>query len=146
MARKLRPNPFERSQPLTSDYFDIPVLGMVRAGYPDTQSGDYDLGDLVVNYRQNRNQSVTLEVLDNAMENSGILQGDFITVDLEIRPGNGDIAVVKLGERFFIRKFFRQDKHIRLETATNTPSTLVIETRTPGFEIIGKVSSLSRQF
>ena len=119
---------------------------MVRAGYPDSASGDYNLGDLVINYRKTHNDSVTLEVLDNAMEKAGILKGDFLTVNLTSRPDNGDIAVVKLGERFFIRKFFRQDRQIRLETATTIPSTLIIETKTPGFEIIGKVQSISRQF
>lgn len=146
MTEKISRNPFERSQPLTSDYFDIPLLGMVRADFSDPQTGNYDLADLVANYHQERRQSVTLEVLDNAMENSGILRGDFITVDLNAPPANGDIALVKLGERFFIRKFFRQDKLVRLETASATPTTLVIETRTPGFQVIGKVVSLSRQF
>ena len=146
MAEKTTTNPFERSQPLTSDYFDIPLLGMVRADFSDPQTGNYDLADLVANYHKERRQSVTLEVLDNAMENSGILRGDFITVDLDARPVNGDVALVKLGERFFIRKFFRQDKLVRLETASATPSTLVIEPRPPGFQVIGKVVSLSRQF
>ncbi len=146
MTRKPKINPFERTQPLDSDFFNVPVLGMVRAGYPDSTSGDYDLGDLVTNHRKNHNNSVTLQVLDNAMEKSGILKGDFLTVDLSSRPHDGDIAVVKLGERFFIRKFFRQDQRIRLETATPSPSTLIIETNTPGFEVIGKVQSISRQF
>ena len=146
MASKSKSNPFERTQPLNSDFFNVPVLGMVRAGYPDSAAGDYDLGDLVINYRKNHNDSVTLEVLDNAMEKAGILKGDFLTVNITSRPDNGDIAVVKLGERFFIRKFFRQDRQIRLETSTTTPSTLIIETKTPGFEIIGKVQSISRQF
>jgi SOS-response transcriptional repressor LexA len=146
MNLKPKKNLFERSQPVTSDFFNVPVLGMVRAGYPDPATGDYDLGDLVANYRRNRNDSVTLEVLDNAMQNAGILRGDFLTVDLNSRPDNGDIAVVKLGERFFIRKFFRQDKRIRLETSGNPPAILIIETKTPGFEIIGKVQSISRTF
>ena len=146
MSRKLKLNPFERTQPVTSDFFNVPVLGMVRAGYPDSAAGDYDLGDLVANFRKDHNHSITLEVLDNAMENAGILKGDFLTVDLSLRPHDGDIAVIKLGERFFIRKFYRQDKQIRLETASVPPSTLIIETKTPGFEVIGKVQSTSRTF
>jgi SOS-response transcriptional repressor LexA len=146
MSRKLKSNPFERTQPLDHDFFNIPVLGMVRAGYPDSLTGDYDLGDLVTNHRKSHNDSVTLQVLDNAMEKAGILKGDFITVNLDAQPTDGDIAVVKLGERFFIRNFFRQDRRIRLETATVKSSTLIIENNTPGFEIIGKVQSISRQF
>jgi SOS-response transcriptional repressor LexA len=139
-------NPFERSQPLTSDFFDIPLLGMVRAGIPGTSSGDYDIKDLIINLHSDNSRSVTLEVLDDAMSGAGILRGDFLTVSPDRRPRDGDIIVVKLGERFFIRRFFRQDKFIRLETAATLPGTLVVDPETPGFMIIGKVQSLSRQF
>ena len=150
MNQKFKTNPFERSQPLTNDFFNIPLLGQVRAGkhQPGHNGpvGDYDLGDLVLNFRQNKQHSVILEVLDNAMQNAGILKGDYLTVALDTRLKNGDIAVIKLGERFFIRKFYYQDRRIRLETATSTASTLIVETNTPGFEIIGKVRAMTRRF
>ena len=150
MKQKIKSNPFERSQPLTNDFFDIPLLGQVRAGnhHPGYNGAarDYDLGDLVLNFRQNQQHSVILEVLDNAMENAGIIKGDYLTVDLDARLKDGDIAVVKLGERFFIRKFYHQDRRIRLETAANTPTTLIVETNTPGFKIIGKVRAMTRRF
>jgi SOS-response transcriptional repressor LexA len=143
---KISENPFERSQPLTSDFFDIPLLGVVRAGMPGTSSGDYDIKDLIINLHSDHPRSVTLEVLDDAMAQAGILRGDFLTVNPDRRPLDGDIIVVKLGERFFIRRFFRQGEFIRLETASPVPATLIVDPETPGFMIIGKVQSLSRQF
>jgi repressor LexA len=143
---KLQNNPFERSQPVTQEFLDIPLLGMVRASSPTSPSGDYNLNELVSNYKNTHPNSLTLEVLDNAMSRSGIIKGDYITVDLHLRPDNGDIVVVKLSEKFFIRRFYRENNRIRLETADDYPSSLVIETNTPGFHILGKVLSLSRQF
>ena len=143
---KLKINPFERSQPLTQDFFDIPLLGMVRVGLPSLTSGDYNLSELVANYKKEHRDSVTLEVLDNAMHKAGIIRGDYLTIDLNAHPHDGDIIVVKLGERFYIRRFFRNGRLIRLETADDYPSSLVIEDNAPGFLLFGKVVSLSRRF
>jgi SOS-response transcriptional repressor LexA len=143
---KIDSNPFERSQPITRDFFNIPLLGMVRASMSSQSNEDYNLSELVSNFQNTDQYSITLEVLDNAMYKAGILKGDYLTIDLQSRPQNGDIVVVKLGERFFIRRCFLQQHLLRLETADEYPSSLVIEDNTPGFQIIGKVSSLSRQF
>jgi SOS-response transcriptional repressor LexA len=143
---KLKTNLFERSQPLTRDFFNIPLLGMVRVDIPAVSNGDYNLSDLVSNFQNTDQDSLTLQVLDNAMDKAGIIKGDYLTIDLRVKPQNGDIVVVKLGERFFIRRFHRRDHLIRLETDDSYPSSLVIETNTPGFHIFGKVVSLSRQF
>jgi len=143
---KINTNPFERSQPVNRDFFNIPLLGMVRSGMQSSFSGNYNLSELVSNFQNTDQDSITLEVLDNAMYKTGILRGDFLTIDLKSKPKNNDIVVVKLGERFFIRRFYHEDHRIRLETADKYLSSFVIEDNTPGFQVIGKVSSLSRQF
>jgi len=145
-TNKIQPNPFERSQPVTRDFFNVPLLGMVRANMTSHSAEDYNLSELVSNYKNTDRYTITLEALDNAMVKAGILKGDYLTVDLQSRPRDGDIIVVKLGERFFIRRYYLQQHLIRLETADEYPSSLVIEDNTPGFQIIGKVTSLSRQF
>jgi repressor LexA len=142
---KLKTNPFERTQPVTREFFDIPLLGMVRAGDPSAASGDYNLDELVLNFQHTDRHTITLEALDNAMQDAGILKGDYLTVDLRGKSQDGDIVVVKLGERFFIRRFFRQHNRIRLETSDTYPSSLVIEDNTPGFLLFGKVLSIFRQ-
>lgn len=143
---KIKTNLFERSQPVTHDFFDIPLLGMVGTNNTLNPDGNYNLSDLISNFQNSNQEFITLEVLDDAMRKAGILKGDFITVNLYSKPQNGDIAVVKLGERFYIRRFFQQNNLVRLETNDNYPNSLVIETKTPGFEILGKVKSILRQF
>ena len=145
-TNKINQNPFERSQPVTRDFFNIPLLGLVRASMSSHSNEDYNLSELVSNFQNTDQYSITLEVLDDAMHKAGIFKGDYLTIDLKSQPLDGDIIVVKLGERFFIRRFYLQQHLIRLETADEYPSSLVIEDNTPGFQIIGKVTSLSRQF
>lgn len=142
VKKKINRNPFERTQPLTSDFFDIPLIGMVG----HSTSGDYHLSDLVSNFHHANQEYITLEVLDSAMQKAGILKGDYLTVDLNSQPHNGDITVVKLGERFYIRKFYQQNDLVRLETADEYPDSLVIQSKTPGFSILGKVQSVFREF
>jgi len=58
---------------------------------------------------------------------------------------NGDIAVVQLGYKIYIRKIFFEKKRVRLETDSGTPSPLIIDPATPGFEILGKVVTVIRE-
>jgi len=137
---------FERTQPLTRDFCDIPLLGILHTAESDSKQ-QYQIGDLISNFQTKGKEFVTLVVADNAMQQAGILKGDYLTVHLKSTVQDGDITVVRLGERFYVRRFFRQNSTlIRLETCDESPSVLVIETKTPDFEIIGKVYSLSRQF
>jgi SOS-response transcriptional repressor LexA len=139
-------DPFGHQQPLTRDFFDVPLLGVVTVtgGEEDKK---YQIGDIVRNFQSSGEEFVTLVITDNAMRRAGIIKGDYLTVRLRSVVENGDIAVIRLGERFYVRQFFRQSSSlIRLETCDESPSVLVIETRTPDFEVIGKVYSLSRQF
>lgn len=134
----------ERTQPVHNDFLDIPLLGQVRPNAPAHTSGDYDLSDLIHNFANIQNRIITVEVLDDAMINAGIYKGDYLTIDLDGRPDDGDLAVVKLGERIFVRKFSQSENRIRLETADSYPSSLIVESDTPNFAVLGKVQSLTR--
>jgi SOS-response transcriptional repressor LexA len=144
MKKKTIFHPLERAQPVHTDFLDIPLLGQVRPSDPLRSSGDYDLSDLVHNFHAIQTRIITVEVLDDAMVNSGIHQGDYLTIDLDSHPTDGDLVVVKLGERIFVRKFSRQEHRICLETSDSYRSTLVVEPDTPNFAILGKVQSLTR--
>ncbi len=139
-------DPFDRSQPLTRDFFNIPLIGEVRPNDGESVSGDYNLGELVANFPGQSSENVTLQVMDNALCHAGILKNDFLTVRVNATLKSGDFAVVKLGERIFVRKYYRQNGLVRLETADDYPSSVIVETNTPGFSIIGKVISITREF
>ena len=144
MAKRTNSN-IKDLQPQNRDFFDVPLLGRVRPNDRSHLKRDYNLSDLIKNFKKSDLKSITLEVLDDAMQKAGILKGDFLTVKLNLKPQNGDLAVVKLGTKIFLRKFYRQNHFIRLETANDAVVPLVVDEKTPDFEIIGKVISISRQ-
>ena len=138
-------NQFERTQPINKEFFDVPLLGMVIPDDPDFTSGKYELNELVNNYQNKNVNTFNFSILDDAMKNCGILKGDLLSVDFNIPLKDDDIAVFKIGEKILVRKFFRQSNLIRLETADDYPSHLVVEPNTPGFKILGKVISVTRE-
>ena len=139
-------NPFAKPQPLTREFFDVPLLGSLHLVEAESDQ-EYQIGDLIRNYQSAGKEFVTLVIRDNSMRQAGIIKGDYLTVNLISSVQDGDLAVVRLGDQIYVRQFFRQGPaFVRLQTCDDSPSVLVIETKTPDFEIIGKVYSLSRQF
>ena len=141
----IKSDPFDRTQPINREFFNVPLLGLVIPDDPDYSNGKYDLNELVNNYKKKDIDTFNLSILDNAMKNCGILKGDLLTVNLKAPIRNQDIVVVKISERVLVRKYFRHNNLIRLETADDYPSDLIIEPNTPGFQILGKVVSVIRE-
>jgi SOS-response transcriptional repressor LexA len=139
-------NPFTRTLPLTREFSNIPLIGMLNLTDADADP-EYQIGDSIRNFQTAGKEFVTLVINDNSMRQAGIIKGDYLTVNLNSNVQDGDLTVVRLGERLYVRQFFRQSSTlIRLQTCDEFPAVLVIETKTPDFEIIGRVYSLSRQF
>jgi SOS-response transcriptional repressor LexA len=138
-------SPFERTPVIENQYFNIPLIGLLQPVKADSEQGDYPIADIIANRFTCENNQVTLQVTDNAMVNAGIIKDDYLTIEITPALKNGNIAAIKLGERFYIRRFFRQGTHIRLETADAYPSIQIIEAKTPGLFVIGKVVSITRK-
>ncbi len=129
----------------TSEFYNIPLMGEVHIENEFGSGGNYSIGELIKNYRKKDMHSITLRTMDNGLAGDGIFYGDFLTVDLNSKPKNGAIAAVKLGHKIYIRKTFFERNFIRLETTDPTSSPLIVDPKTPGFEIIGKVHTVIRE-
>ena len=145
MSNKSKSTYVKDNKHISNDFFNIPLIGVVQRTDHDTHSGDYDLGELISNFPSKNNKHITLQVLDNAMIKAGIIKGDFINIDINAKLKNGDLVVIQLGERTYIRKYYSEENLIRLETADQYHTPIVIDPKTPGFKIIGKVISITRQ-
>jgi SOS-response transcriptional repressor LexA len=127
------------------EFYDIPLLGEVRFETSPEYGGDYNLGELLNNFRKNATHTITMQAMDHGLSDKGILHGDFLTVDLHAPLENGDICAVRLGHKTYIRKVYFEKNFIRFETDSSTTSPLIIDPQTPGFELIGKVSTVIRE-
>jgi len=130
---------------LDKEFYNIPLFGEVKIAEKNNPRGDYDIGEIITNSRNSASQSLNVRAADDALSRAGIFSGDFLTIHLSRTLNNGDIAVIQLGYKIYIRKIFFEKKHVRLETDSDTPSPLIIDPATPGFEILGKVITVIRE-
>lgn len=130
---------------LDSEFYNIPLLGEVRLVFSDESHKPLSIGEIINNFRQTDSRTITMRAMDDGLSKAGILNGDYLTIDLRDTPYDNDIVVVKIGYRIYVRKFFRERQLIRLETAASTPSPLIVDPRIPGFELIGKVVTIIRE-
>jgi len=134
------------SKQFLNEYYQIPVIGEVHLKEEDRQLlNKFTLGELIQNFQQQDRDSFTVKAMDNALAGAGILKGDFLTVNMLNRPRSGDIAAVKFRDRLFIRRIFFNKNYIRLETANDTPTPIIIDENTPDVIILGKVTMVVRE-
>lgn len=130
---------------LDKEFYNIPLFGEVRIDKNNSFNGNYDLGEIITNSKNNFQRNINMRAADDGLSGIGIFRNDFLTVDLNIQVSNGDIAVIKLGSKIYVRKIFFDKKRIRLEKENNTPAPLIIDQGIPGFKILGKVTTVIRE-
>ena len=135
----------EDNKNIKNNFFNIPLIGLVQVKESKNNPANYDLSELINNFPDQNSNQITLQVLDNAMSKAGIIKGDFINIDKSKKVKDGDIIVIKLDKKIYIRKYFSERNLVRLETSEEYHSPLVIDPKTPGFTLIGKVTSITRQ-
>ena len=125
------------------EFYDIPLLGEVKIEQ-NSWTGRFSIGDIINNFRLNNTQTFSIRVMDDGMESSWIFRGDYLTVLLHDKIKDGEIAVVRLNDKIYVRRLYYVNDFIRLETSGENPNPIIVESSMPDFEIIGKVLSLVR--
>jgi len=127
------------------EFYNIPLFGAVHIERDGAYHGDYNIGEIITNISEQQQTTFNLRAADDGLAEAGIYENDFLTVSQKAVLRNGDIAAVRLGHRIYIRKIFFDKKHIRLETASRQPTPLIVEENTPGFAVLGKVTTVIRE-
>ena len=97
----------------------VPLLGRIAAGKPILADGDDLRGFLPLPAQHVRGAEVyMLEVRGESMLGDGILDGDYIIVASDMKPGNGDIGVVLVdNDEATVKHVYYDDDTIRLESS-----------------------------
>ena len=133
------------SNTLDKEFYNIPLFGEVKIEHGKDFKGDYSLGEIITNSQKRNAKNLNLRATDDGLSGIGIYKNDFLTFELNAQLRNGDIAVIQLGYKIYVRKIYFDKKRIRLESDSNTPSPLIIDFDTPGFEMLGKVTTVTRE-
>ena len=69
------------------------------------------------------------------MKDAGILDGDYVTVRRQETASDGEIVVALVGEEATVKRFFKEEDHIRLQPENDAHEPI----RTRDAQVIGKV-------
>lgn len=121
----------------------LPLAGMIAAGKPiEALEGDDTLAvpaDLVTDAAN----TYVLKVKGQSMIDEGILDGDYVIVQRNPSPKNGDVVVALLDNAYAtLKKFYREAHRIRLQPAN--PAMQPIYAKDPLIQ--GVVRAVIRKF
>ena len=119
----------------------IPVLGRVAAGEPLLAVENIvDYFALPTEFLPN-SQLYILEVHGESMINIGFLDGDYIIVEKVETAKNGEIVVALIDDSVTVKRFFKEDGHIRLQPENDFMDPIIVN----DCIIVGKVCALYRK-
>lgn len=118
-----------------------PVLGRVAAGMPllavENQEGVLPLPAELIGH----GDFFVLRVRGDSMVEAGIFDGDLVVVRQQPTAENGDIVVALIDEEATVKRFFRENDHIRLQPENSSLPPII----TREVVILGKVTALVRK-
>ena len=82
-----------------------------------------------------------LRIRGDSMKNAGILEGDFVVVRRQETAIDGEIVVALVGEEATVKRFFREDDHVRLQPENETMEPI----RSREVAVLGRVVGVLRR-
>ncbi|MBI1834070.1 MAG: repressor LexA [Candidatus Andersenbacteria bacterium] len=96
---------------------DLPLVGAIAAGVPIQAIEGRDTMTVPLELLPNLNCYV-LQVKGDSMIEAGILDGDYVIIERNFYPNNGEVVVALLdNENATLKKYYREEGRIRLQPA-----------------------------
>ncbi len=97
---------------------ELPLVGLITAGEPIEAIEEKEAIAVPADFVTDSANSYVLKVKGESMIEDGILDGDYVIVERNPSPKNGDIVVALLNNAYAtLKKFYREQKRIRLQPA-----------------------------
>ena len=121
---------------------ELPLAGLITAGEP-IEAVETNETILIPKDMVKDENSYVLKVKGDSMIEEGILSGDYVIVEKNFYPKNGDVVVALLDNTYAtLKKYFREEKRIRLQPANKTMKP--IYAKNPAIQ--GVVKAILRTF
>ena len=124
----------------TDTVSSVPVVGRVTAGVPILATENIEEYISISNVLLGDGEHYILGVRGESMINAGIMDGDFVVVKKQQEANNGDIVVAMIDDEATVKRFYRENGHIRLQPENPTMAPILCKQ----VVILGKVVSLYR--
>ena len=118
----------------------LPLVGQVAAGEPILAEENVEEYIEVPDVIGGEDGDYILNVRGESMKDAGIFGGDYVVVRPVDDAVNGEIVVALIGEEATVKRFFREDDHVRLQPENETMEPI----RTKEVKVLGRVVGLLR--
>jgi repressor LexA len=119
----------------------LPLVGHVAAGQPVLAEENIEDYVDVPDAAGGEEGEYLLRVRGDSMRDAGILQGDFVVVRPQETAENGEIVVAMVGEEATVKRFFRENDHVRLQPENRSMKPI----RSKEVRVLGRVVGLLRK-
>jgi len=100
---------------------ELPLAGIITAGAPIEAIEEHETIAVPADFVADMHNSYVLRVKGESMIEDGILDGDYVIVERNNSPKNGDVVVALLNNAYAtLKKFYRETNRIRLQPANST--------------------------
>ena len=127
-------------QMLRTETASLPVVGRVAAGEPILAEQNIESYFPVPAEYVPRGESFVLKVHGTSMINAGSMDGDYIFVNSCRNAENGEIIVALIDDSATVKRFYKEDGHIRLQPENDEMEPIIVE----DCQILGKVFGVYR--
>ena len=99
----------------------LPLKGLITAGMPIEAVEERETFAVPLELAPHSANSYVLKVKGDSMIEDGIFDGDFVIVEHNPSPKNGDVVVALLDNQYAtLKRFYRERDRIRLQPANST--------------------------
>jgi repressor LexA len=119
----------------------LPLVGQVAAGQPILAEENIEDYVSVPELAGGETGEYVLRVRGDSMKNAGILEGDYVVVRPQDTAGDGEIVVALVGEEATVKRFFKEDDHVRLQPENEALEPI----RSRDVRVMGRVVGVFRQ-
>lgn len=127
----------------TSRFFSLPLLGVIKAGFPilADENKDYlSLDDYLIGDPQS---SFLLRVSGDSLMGLGIFEGDIVIVERKKLAISGDIVLAQIDREWTLKIFKREGIRVHLESANPKYPPFIPRQE---LQIFGVVKAVIRKF
>jgi repressor LexA len=119
----------------------LPLVGHVAAGQPVLAEENIEDYVDVPAVAGGEEGEYLLRVRGDSMKNAGILEGDFVVVRPQETAQDNDIVVALVGEEATVKRFFRENDHVRLQPENSAMEPI----RSKEVRVLGQVVGVLRK-
>ncbi|MBU4315602.1 transcriptional repressor LexA [Patescibacteria group bacterium] len=122
----------------------LPMAGLITAGEPIEAVEENEAFAVPTDFIVDSENSYVLRVKGRSMIEDGIFDGDYVVIERNPSPKNGDVVVALLDNQYAtLKRFYREAKHIRLQPANSTMDPIIVK---GDINIQGIVRAVMRKF